>query len=123
MVHGNWLLNIVAHMNGDVGAILIRAIEPLEGVETMKKNRNVKDIRDLTNGPGKLTEALGITKELNRVDITKKNSQLVLAEGKSESFQICSSHRTGVKADLPQNLRFFIKGNRFVLKVPQKILS
>jgi DNA-3-methyladenine glycosylase len=54
MVHGNWLLNIVAHLKGGVGAVLIRAIEPLQGLKTMQKNRNVKELRFLTNGPGKI---------------------------------------------------------------------
>ena len=116
MVHGNWLLNIVAHLKGGIGAVLIRAIEPLQGIETMQKNRNVKHIRDLSSGPGKLTKALAITKELNGVDVTKRNSQLVVVEGERESFEVCSSHRIGVKVDLPQELRFFVKGNKFVSK-------
>jgi len=44
MVHGNWLLNIVVHSKGSVGAVLIRAIEPLRGTQNMLKNRSVKDI-------------------------------------------------------------------------------
>lgn len=114
MVHGNWLLNIVAHLKGEVGAVLIRAIEPFQGMETMLKNRNVEDIRDLTSGPGKLTKALRVTKELNGIDVTKSYSQLMVVEGERKSFEVCSSHRIGVKLDLPQKLRFFIKGNRFV---------
>jgi len=116
MVHGNWLLNIVAHPQGDVGAVLIRALEPIFGVEIMKKNRKVKDLRFLTNGPGKLARALAITKELNGVYVTKRSSPLMVMEDEGESFEICSSHRIGVKFDLPQELRFFIKGNRFVSK-------
>ncbi len=116
MVHGNWLLNIVAHLKGHVGAVLIRAMEPLQGIETMRKNRNVKDIHNLTSGPGKLTKALVITKELNGIDVTKRNSELVMVKGKEESFEVCSSHRIGVKVDLPQKLRFFVKGNKFVSK-------
>ncbi|MEM3696931.1 MAG: DNA-3-methyladenine glycosylase [Candidatus Bathyarchaeia archaeon] len=116
MVHGNWLLNIVAHPKGDVGAVLIRALEPINGLEIMKKNRKVKNLRFLTNGPGKLSKALAITKELNGVYVTKRNSPIMVMEGKRESFEICSSHRIGVKFDLPQKLRFFIKGNKFVSK-------
>jgi len=86
----------------------------LDGIEVMQKNRDVKDLHDLTNGPGKLTEALAITRELNGVGLTKKNSQLVVVEGKSESLQICSSHRIGVKTDLPQKLRFFVRESKFV---------
>ena len=114
MVHANWLLNIVAHPRGGVGAVLIRAVEPIEGIETMWNNRNVKRLRDLTNGPGKLTKALAVTKELNEIDVTKGDSQLVVSEGERESFEVCSSHRIGVKMDLLQELRFFIKENKFV---------
>jgi DNA-3-methyladenine glycosylase len=116
MVHGNWLLNIVAHLKGGVGAVLIRAVEPLQGIETMKKNRNVNDIHSLTSGPGKLTRALAITKELNGVDITKRNNKLAVVNGQRERFEICSSHRIGVKTDLPQKLRFFVNRNKFVSK-------
>jgi len=116
MVHANWLLNIVAHLKGGVGAVLIRAVKPLHGIETMRKNRDVKDIRNFTSGPGKLTKALAITKELNGIDVTRRNSQLVVVEGERESFEVCSSHRIGVKTDLPQELRFFVKGNKFVSK-------
>jgi len=113
MVHANWLLNIVAHLKNGVGAVLIRAIEPIQGIEIMRKNRNVKKLHDLTSGPGKLTKALGITKELNGINVTERDSQLVIVKGREEGFEICSSHRIGVKVDLPQKLRFFIKGNRF----------
>jgi len=116
VVHGNWLLNIVAHAKGGVGAVLVRAIEPLQGIETMQKNRNVRIANGLTSGPGKLTKALAITKELNGINVTKKNSKLFVAEGKSEDLHICSSHRIGVKTDLPLKLRFFIEGNKFVSK-------
>jgi DNA-3-methyladenine glycosylase len=116
MVHGNWLLNIVAHPPGKVGAVLIRAIEPIKGIQTMLKNRDAKDLYNLTNGPGKLTKALAITKELNGIDITKRESMLIITEGKDENIEISASHRIGVRKDLPQKLRFFIKGNKFVSK-------
>ncbi|MEM1589840.1 MAG: DNA-3-methyladenine glycosylase [Candidatus Bathyarchaeia archaeon] len=116
IVHGNWLLNIVAHPEGEVGAVLIRALEPIQGIEIMKKNRKIEDIKALTNGPGKLTKALAITKELNGVDITDQNSDLTITCSGGETFEICASHRIGVKLDLPQELRFYIKGNAFVSK-------
>ncbi|MGQ9530413.1 MAG: DNA-3-methyladenine glycosylase [Candidatus Bathycorpusculaceae bacterium] len=120
MVHGNWLLNIVAHPKGDVGAVLIRAVEPIRGLEIMKRNREVKDACLLANGPGRLTKAFAITKELNGIYVTEKDSALIIIEGEKESFEICSSHRIGVKFDLPQELRFFIKDNRFVSKFSRK---
>jgi DNA-3-methyladenine glycosylase len=118
MVHGNWLLNIVAHPKGGVGAVLIRAIEPIQGIELMKKNRGVDDVYALTSGPGRLTRAMGITKEQNGLDVTKAENEIAIFEAATlENFEICSSHRIGVKRDLPQELRFYIKGNRFVSKL------
>jgi DNA-3-methyladenine glycosylase len=117
MVHGNWLLNIVAHLKGEVGAVLIRAVEPIRGIHTMERFRKVEDFYSLTNGPGKLTKAFAITKELNGVDVTNWKSELRVVEADLEKFEISSSHRIGVRMDLPQELRFFIKGNEFVSKV------
>ena len=113
MVHNNWLLNVAAHEKGKVGAVLIRAVEPLEGIETMKENRNVDSLKDLTNGPGKLTRAFGITKVLNGADLTS-NKEIFIVKGKKEKFEVCKSHRIGVSRDLETPLRFFIKGNNFV---------
>jgi len=116
MVHGNWLLNVVAHPKGDVGAVLIRALEPLSGIEIMKRNRGVSRLELLTSGPGRLTKALAITNALNGIDVTAKNSKLIIAKDGWEKFEVKTSHRIGVKNDLPQELRFYIKGNKFVSK-------
>ncbi|MFQ6068816.1 MAG: DNA-3-methyladenine glycosylase, partial [Candidatus Bathyarchaeia archaeon] len=116
MVHANWLLNIVAHLRGKVGAVLIRAVEPIQGIEVMVKNREVENFRSLTSGPGKLTKALAITKELNGVDVTNRKSELTVIEGEEGDFEIACSHRIGVRTDLPEELRFFIKGNKYVSK-------
>jgi DNA-3-methyladenine glycosylase len=116
MVHNNWLLNIVSHPKGGVGAVLIRALEPIEGIDLMIKNRGVKEFHDLTTGPGRLTKALKITRKLNKTDVTHKQNELIIAEVEKEKFEISSSHRIGVTKDLKQELRFFIKGNKFVSK-------
>lgn len=119
MVHGNWLLNAIAHPRRSVGGVLIRAVEPLEGVEVMRKNRNavnLANLTNLTNGPGKLTKALAIAGDLNGVDLTDRRSYLMITDEKKQVFEIASSHRIGVARDLPQPLRFFIKGNKFVSK-------
>ena len=113
MVHSHWLLNIVAHPEGEVGAILMRALEPLEGIRIMSKNRGVEDVRALTSGPGKLTRALAVTNELNGKDVTE-DGPIVVVEGEEDDFEVGISHRIGVRVDLPQELRFFIKGNRFL---------
>jgi len=116
MVHGNWLLNIVAHVKGEVGAVLIRAIEPIQGINVMKKNRERENLQRLTNGPGKLTKALAITKELNGVFVTERRGELTVREGEESRFKVSSSHRIGVTKDLRRKLRFFAEGNKFVSK-------
>jgi len=114
-VHKYWMFNIVAHKPNNIGAVLIRAMEPTKGIEIMKKNRSVKKLFDLANGPGKLTIALKINKDLNGVPVTSCESEIVIANNKMK-FEIGSSHRIGVSKDLERKLRFFIKGNKFVSK-------
>lgn len=115
MVHANWLLNIIAY-DEVLGGVLIRAVEPLEGIEEMAKNRGVRDIFKLTNGPGRLTKALGITGALDGVDVSDRNSDLVICYWQRGRVEIQSSRRIGVKKDLKRRLRFYIKGSRFVSK-------
>ena len=112
-VHKYWMFNIVAHNPEKIGAVLIRAIEPTNGIEIMKKNRPVRKIFDLTSGPGKLTVSLKIDKSLNGAAVTSSESGILIADNKMK-FEIGSSHRIGVKKDLDMKLRFFIIGNKFV---------
>jgi len=112
-VHKYWMFNVVAHKPEQIGAILIRALEPTKGIEIMKRNRSVKRELDLTNGPGKLTTTLKIDKGLNGIPVTSSGSEIVIIDSKME-FEIRSSYRIGVKEDLDRKLRFFIKGNKFV---------
>jgi DNA-3-methyladenine glycosylase len=116
MVHGHWLLNIITERKNLPSGVLIRAVEPLEGINIMVKNRPVEVVRNLTSGPGKLTQAYGITKNLNGQDIFKKKSEVTIWEGPNISFDIISSHRIGVKRDVSEKLRFYIRDNPFVSK-------
>lgn len=114
-VHKYWMLNIVAHEPNKVGAVLIRSVEPTNGLQMMKRNRRISELSDLTTGPGKLTQALRIDKRLNGTPVTSKDSEVCILDSLLIS-EVESSHRIGVKKDLKRNLRFFIKGNRFVSK-------
>jgi DNA-3-methyladenine glycosylase len=114
-VHKYWMFNIVAHKPNNIGAVLIRAIEPTKGIEIMKKNRPAKKLFDLANGPGKLTMALKINKDLNGIPVTSCESKITIANNKMK-LEIGSSYRIGVRKDLERKLRFFIKGNKFVSK-------
>jgi DNA-3-methyladenine glycosylase len=114
-VHRFWMFNIVAHKKGEIGAVLIRAVEPEKGIEIMKKNRSVKILTQLTSGPGKLTIALNIDKRLNGCSVINSESEIIVVDNKFD-FNMGFSHRIGVKRDLIKKLRFFIKGNKYVSK-------
>jgi DNA-3-methyladenine glycosylase len=114
-VHNNWMFNVVAHKPNQVGAVLIRAVQPTRGVDLMEKNRKVENLLDLTSGPGKLTKAFGIDKSLLGVPVTSQRNEVFIMNSRME-LEIGSSHRIGVRKDLQRNLRFFIKGNSFVSK-------
>ncbi|MDI6642881.1 MAG: DNA-3-methyladenine glycosylase [Candidatus Hodarchaeaceae archaeon] len=113
MVHARWMFNVTAEREGVPGAVLVRALEPLEGVELMKRRRGVVDKLLLTSGPGRLTQAMGITYEHHKLDLTTSRV-LTILKGPSEKFDVARSHRIGVSADLKRQLRFFIRGNPFV---------
>lgn len=113
MVHGNWLFNIITMPKGTPSGILIRAVEPLEGLETMFKRRGVENVRQLTSGPGKFTEAFGIDNRYNGIKVYRRDSPIYIRKGKG-NFEIGESFRIGVKEDMPVPLRFFILGNQFV---------
>jgi DNA-3-methyladenine glycosylase len=111
--YGNhWMLNVNAKM-GKLGAVLIRALEPLEGIEIMKRNRGVNDARNLTNGPGKLTKAFGIDKRHNGLDLTGDE---LFIEDSDEKVKVARSTRVGISKGKSKMLRFYIKSNRFVSK-------
>jgi len=110
--YGNhWMLNVVAKNPGILGAVLIRALEPLEGIELMKSNRKKNKIRDLTNGPGKLTQAFGIDKRYDGLDLTKSNLYI---EDSKEKPRIHTTTRIGLSKGHDLLLRFYIKDNEFV---------
>lgn len=110
----NWCLNITAEPEGEPAAVLIRAVEPLEGVEEMTVNRGVNSIKDLTSGPGRLTKAFRINGSLNGWDVTKGELLYVTHPGKEENFEIGVSARIGIRVGLDKPWRFFIKNNPFV---------
>ncbi len=91
-----YCVNVVARSSRyDAGAVLIRSLEPKQGVEKMIKNRKTKEISNLTSGPAKLTQALTITKKQYGVDLTK-STELYISEGIQKN-KIIASPRIGIK--------------------------
>jgi DNA-3-methyladenine glycosylase len=107
-------LNFVAEPEGMAGCVLIRALEPLAGLATMRRRRpKAHRPEDLASGPGKLTLAMGITRKLNGADLVAGPLQ-VRRFHEEPPFEIKTTPRIGIThcADWP--LRFLIDGNRFV---------
>jgi DNA-3-methyladenine glycosylase len=107
-------LNIVSGKTGEGEAVLIRALEPVIGIELMKKRRKTDKIENLCNGPGKLTQAFGITRKHNNASLLDGELRVY---GSREKPEIVSGKRIGLSAGQDLELRFFIKGNRFVSRV------
>lgn len=107
-------LNLIAEPNGKPGCVLIRALEPLNGIDLMKERRpGVKKLENLASGPGKLTLAMGITRALNGVDVTR--GELTVEEPADvPALTIVTTTRVGITQCTDWPLRFYISGNRFV---------
>ncbi|HJJ23021.1 MAG TPA: DNA-3-methyladenine glycosylase [Nitrosopumilus sp.] len=103
-----YCFNVVArHPKIKAGAVLIRAIEPEKGVKIMQKNRKITNLKNLTNGPAKLTQALEITKKHYGVDLTT-HSKLFITEG-IKSKKISASSRIGIREATDKLWNFKIK--------------
>ena len=105
----HYCLNVVAKKDEDEsGAILIRSIQPQEGIKIMIKNRKTDIISNLSNGPGKLTQAMKITTKQYNVDLTR-NSTLFISDG-IKPTKILAKPRIGIKVgiDKPWNFSFKI---------------
>ncbi len=120
--HGlHYGFNIVARSKDyPAGGVLIRAVEPLKGIEIMKKNRKLqispKEIKNLTNGPGKLTQAFDINKKYNHLNLVT-STELFVTENilRPDTLQtILQSPRIGINKAQHHLWRFFIKDNPFV---------
>lgn len=107
-------LNVVAEPEGRAGCVLIRALEPLAGLEEMFRRRpTARRPRDLASGPAKLTAALGVTLEDYGADLTR--GPLTLREpSAAETFSIVVSPRVGIARSVDLPLRFSIAGNEHV---------
>jgi DNA-3-methyladenine glycosylase len=114
--YGNhYCLNVTTQKAGTPGAVLLRALQPVEGLDTMRRFRpNVPDT-ELTNGPGKLTKALAIDKSLNEQDMTARGPLFITDPGKLD-FEIWQSTRVGIRDGLDRLWRFYIRGNPYVSK-------
>jgi DNA-3-methyladenine glycosylase len=112
----HYCLNVTTEPAGQPGAVLIRAVQPVKGIVEMKKRRRTEHIKDLSNGPAKLTQAFAVTKALNGHDLTSAHELYVAEPSHPRRVRITATNRIGIKAGSEKPWRFSIKGNPFVSK-------
>lgn len=116
IIHNMVCMDITAQREGIPGSVLIRSLEPLEGIDIMIQRRKRDKMKDLTTGPGRLTQALGITMEYNMVDLCARDSVLYIADGSIKQFNIVQTTRIGISKSKEMLNRFYIEGNMFISK-------
>ncbi len=110
----NFCLNLTCERAGTPAAVLVRALEPREGMDEMKRNRSTDAVRDLTSGPGKLTQAMGIDLDFNGEDLVTSD-RLFLEDGEGPKA-VATSTRVGISRGTGLEWRYFAAGNQFVSK-------
>jgi len=112
----NYCLNVTTERVGKAGAVLIRAIEPVDGIDLMIENRpnSRGNLISLTSGPGKLCQAMKITTELNGVDLVSDGELSIRASNADPRVKIEATPRIGISRASRRLWRYHIKGNRFV---------
>jgi DNA-3-methyladenine glycosylase len=110
----HYCLNLVTEKKGYPAAVLIRALEPASGIDSMKKRRKQNELTDLASGPAKLCQALGVDLKFNGMDLC---SDIIFVEDRGKVIKrIDSSLRIGVMEEKKKKWRFSIKNNEFVSK-------
>lgn len=115
-----YCLNVVNAAEGDPQAVLIRAVEPTAGLDLIRENRqiNPKKREDLSNGPGKLSQALKIDKSLDSCNLVK-SSKLYIVDDNNDEFQIETAKRVNIdyaEEYRDKKWRFYIKDNQYKSK-------
>ncbi len=111
-VYGCWFsLNVSAGRIGIGTGVLLRALEPLEGLEAMAANRPGSRPADLARGPGRLATALGITRDLDGQDLCGGKGPLWLADAVRKRGRVVAGPRSGISVETHRPLRFFETGN------------
>jgi DNA-3-methyladenine glycosylase len=113
----HYALNIVTGPAGRGEGVLIRAGEPLEGIDIMKANRGIDDVRNLANGPGKLAQALGILNTSLSGKILNKSSIWLEAGQAVNKDDIAVGPRVGIRRAADAPMRFYIKNSPYVSKL------
>ena len=115
-IHARFCMNVVTEPIDVASAILIRAVEPLDGIPLMQRRRQRDRHDELTRGPARLCEAADVDCELDGWDLTKGQKIWIAEDSRIDGreFRITTSPRIGISSNQDAKLRFFVDGNRFV---------
>src|SRR5688500_3230987 len=110
------MLNVSSEDEGVGSGVLIRALEPLTGMEWMVRHRGTEKPRDLLRGPGRVAQALAIDRALDGLDLTRDRRLWIAADAAESTSpaKIGISTRIGLTKDAHRPLRFFLKGSAYV---------
>jgi DNA-3-methyladenine glycosylase len=113
-IYGNhYMLNVSGQREGVGEGILLRALEPLEGIDWMQRHRHTKRLTELSRGPGRLAAAMRVTRSLDGLDLCAKGP-LWLGTAARPTGEIGVSVRIGISREAHRLLRFYERGNPFV---------
>lgn len=113
--YGNhWCMNVVTGRDGEGSAVLLRAAEPLEGVDLMRRARGVQPMRTLCSGPGRLTQAFGISKSQNGLDLVSGEGLYLAAGERLADEHVGVGPRVGISVATEVPWRFFERDSPFV---------
>jgi DNA-3-methyladenine glycosylase len=115
----HWCLNFVCEGEGSASAVLLRALQPAEGLTTMRRRRGLKDERLLCSGPGRLCEALGVTDAHNGRRLDRPPFALFARTG---AVEVATGPRIGISKAVDLPWRYGLAGSRFLSK-PLKVSS
>jgi len=109
----HWCVNFVCEPEGSASAVLLRALQPVDGLATMRRRRGVKDERLLCSGPGRLCEALGITGDANGLTLEPPWFEL---RARPSAPEIAVGPRIGISVAIEHPWRYGLKGSHFLSK-------
>jgi DNA-3-methyladenine glycosylase len=109
----SYMLNVSSETLGVGAGVLIRALEPRDGIAIMQRNRGIEQLRDLARGPGRLAAALRVDRRLDGIDLCRDGS-LWLGRDDHEPGEIGQSIRIGIAREANRLLRFYVRGSPFV---------
>jgi DNA-3-methyladenine glycosylase len=112
----HYCLNVTTEPLGQPGAVLIRAVQPIKGITEMKRRRGTEHVKDLSNGPAKLTQAFAVDRALNGHDLTSGEKLYAIKPSHAERVRVSVSTRIGIRTSAEKPWRFFIEDNPFVSK-------